>query len=224
MNIRLIIKVLAFVARIGFEVSFSNAISMVTPAKMSPSDFVAQEFAATWQWRIDTDPELAAALGMLSRRRSKHALDPRSLESFEQRLSWVDRALQRINNGITQDEIKECLTKDEQLSLDLYVKQLEDYTTYTKKHKSYLCCVNRLEGPQTDLALYCRYLPLKTKADREFFRDFLGAIPKQLMEVQALLEQGLSENITPPQVRNDRKQSRIICQADPIVFCCRQQG
>jgi uncharacterized protein (DUF885 family) len=200
MNIRLIIKVLAFVARIGFEVSFSNAISMVTPAKMSPSDFVAQEFAATWQWRIDTDPELAAALGMLSRRRSKHALDPRSLESFEQRLSWVDRALQRINNGITQDEIKECLTKDEQLSLDLYVKQLEDYTTYTKKHKSYLCCVNRLEGPQTDLALYCRYLPLKTKADREFFRDFLGAIPKQLMEVQALLEQGLSENITPPQV------------------------
>ena len=43
----------------------------------SPSDFVAHEFAATWQWRIETDPELAAALGMLSRRRSQHALDPR---------------------------------------------------------------------------------------------------------------------------------------------------
>mmetsp|Transcript_27843 Transcript_27843/g.61314 ORF Transcript_27843/g.61314 Transcript_27843/m.61314 type:complete len:637 (-) Transcript_27843:2906-4816(-) len=178
----------------------SSTTGTTASSSQSPSDFVAQEFAATWQWRIDTDPELAASLGMLSRRRSTHALDPRSPESFEQRLSWVDRALERIKKGITPEQVTNHLSKEERLSLDLYLEQLEDYTRYTRKYKSYLCCVNRLEGPQTDLALYCRYLPVKTRADREFYRDFLKAIPNQLREVRALLQQGLSERITPPRV------------------------
>jgi uncharacterized protein (DUF885 family) len=167
---------------------------------MTPSEFVAKEFASTWQWRIETDPELAASLGMLARRRSKHPLDPRSLESFEQRMQWVERSLDRIQTGITPEQIEKDLTKDERLSHELYVKQLSDYVTYTKKHKAYLCCVNRLEGPQTDLALYARYLPLKTLPNREYYRDFLKAIPKQLGEVQELLTQGLAEKRTPPQV------------------------
>lgn len=167
---------------------------------MSPSEFIAKEFAATWQWRIDTDPELAAALGMLSRRRSTHALDPRSLQAFEQRMQWVERALERIQNGITPEQIENDLTKTERLSHELYVKQLTDYVTYTKKHQAYLCCVNRLEGPQTDLALYARYLPLKTLPNREFYRDFLKAIPIQLGEVQELLKRGLEEKRTPAQV------------------------
>jgi uncharacterized protein (DUF885 family) len=171
---------------------------------MSPaSDIVEKEFAATWQWRIDTDPELAASLGMLSRRRSKHALDPRSLDSFDQRLAWVKKALERIKNGITPEQIENQLTEEERLSLKLYTQQLEDYTHYTSLHKAYLCCVNRLEGPQTDLPLYCSYLPVKTRADKEFFLDFLMAIPIQLRQIQSLLVQGLSENIMPPQISLD---------------------
>jgi uncharacterized protein (DUF885 family) len=88
----------------------------------------------------------------------------------------------------------------EQLSLELYKMQLGDYIKYTGSHKAYLCCVNRLEGPQTDLALYARYLPVKSQADRCFYRDFLKAIPQQLKEVKELLEQGLKEKRTPPQV------------------------
>ena len=71
----------------------------------------------------------------------------------------------------------------EQLSLELYKMQLGDYIKYTGSHKAYLCCVNRLEGPQTDLALYARYLPVKSQADRCFYRDFLKAIP-QLGELE----------------------------------------
>ena len=166
----------------------------------TPSEFVASEFAKTWQWRIDTDPELAASLGMLSVRRSTHALDPRSLESFDQRLEWVKKALQRIQEGITPEQVKNDLTKEEQLSHELYKLQLTDYVTYTSKYKAYLCCVNRLEGPQTDLALYAKYLPVKTPENRIFYRDFLKAIPKQLDEVQQLLTQGVKEQRTPPQI------------------------
>ena len=164
----------------------------------SPSAFLEKEFASTWQWRIDTDPELAASLGMLSQRRSSHALDPRSLLAFQQRLEWVTRALNRIKTGITPEQIQD-LTKDERLSYELYVMQLSDYISY-HKYKTFLCCVNRLEGPQTDLALYARYLPVKTLKDRQYYRDFLQAIPKQLQEVQELLKQGLLEHRTPPQV------------------------
>lgn len=174
--------------------------STVAGTAATPSEFVNQEFANTWQWRIDTDPELAASLGMLSRRRSSHALDPRSLESFEQRLVWVEKALGRIETGITDEQIEKDLTKDEQLSLELYKMQLGDYVKYTRAYQAYLCCVNRLEGPQTDLALYARYLPVKTHANRCFYRDFLRAIPQQLMEVQELLRHGLEVKRTPPQV------------------------
>jgi uncharacterized protein (DUF885 family) len=167
---------------------------------MTPSEFIETEFDSTWQWRIETDPELAASLGMLARRRSTHALDPRSLQSFEQRLQWVEKALARIQDGITPEQVEKDLNKQERLSYELYIKQLSEYITYTKLHKAYLCCVNRLEGPQNDLALYARYLPVKTRANREFYRDFLKAIPVQLNEVTELLTQGLNEKRTPPQV------------------------
>lgn len=154
-----------------------------------------EEYASTWQWRIDTDPELAASMGMLSRRRSKHALDPRSLASFQQRLEWVQRALDRVQ-GIATSE----LTTSQKLTYQLYVEQLSDYVSYTSKHKAYLCCVNRLEGPQTDLPLYARYLPVKTPEQRLFYKNFLSAIPTQLREIQELLTAGLKEKRAPPQV------------------------
>jgi uncharacterized protein (DUF885 family) len=132
-------------------------------------------------------------------RRSRHALDPRSLQSFEKRLSWIEKALERIETGITNEQAQEYLTKDEQLSLELYKLQLGSLNC-TKAYQSYLCCVNRIEGPQTDLPLYARYLPVKTHANRCFYRDFLQAIPKQLMEVHELLQHGLKEMRTPPQV------------------------
>jgi uncharacterized protein (DUF885 family) len=167
---------------------------------LNPSSFLTQELASTWQWRIDTDPELAASLGLLSHRRSTHALDPRSPESFDQRLQWVQKALDRIKNGLPADDAVKHLSEDELLSYQLYVMQLSDYVKYTSKHKAYLCCVNRLEGPQNDLALYARYLPLKSRNEREYYRDFLKAIPVQLEQVQALLKIGLEQGRTPPNV------------------------
>ena len=154
------------------------------------------EMAATWQWRIDTDPELAASLGLLSVRRSTHALDPRSLESFAKRHQWLQAALTRVREKVQRMDLHEA----DQLSYDLYVQQLTDYVTFTPKYKAYLCCVNRLEGPQTDLALYAKYLPVASKEQRQFYSAFLQAIPKQLLETTDLLKHGLQEKRTPPQV------------------------
>jgi uncharacterized protein (DUF885 family) len=192
----------------------------MTVGKVNPSAFVAQEFATSWQWRIDTDPELAASLGQLPLRRSNHALDPRSLDSFNQRLEWVSRALNRIRTGISPEQYKTDLTKEEQLSYDLYVAQLEEYVTYTQKYRTFLCCVNRLEGPQSDLPLYARYLKVKTLSDREFYRDFLNAIPKQIEEVVSLLNSGLTEKRTPPQVSLDGvvEQLRGMIKMKLVVF------
>jgi|UPI000581A234 uncharacterized protein (DUF885 family) len=166
----------------------------------SSSENLQEEMALTWQWRIDTDPELAAAMGLLSTRRSTHALDPRSLASFQQRLEWLRAALQRVHANVSRDDLRD---EQEQLSYDIYVTQLSDYIRFTPWHKSYLCCLNRLEGPQTDLPLYARYLPTKTKEERAFYLKFLQAIPIQLGEVINLLQTGLVENRTPPKVSLD---------------------
>jgi hypothetical protein len=110
----------------------------------SSSEVLAAEMAATWQWRIDTDPELAAVLGFLSKRTMPHALDPRSMLSFQQRNDYVQQALDRIQKNVNRNE----LNKFDQLSFDLYVQQLSDYVSYSPKHMGFLNCINRLEGPQ----------------------------------------------------------------------------
>jgi uncharacterized protein (DUF885 family) len=165
---------------------------------MNLSKILNDEMASTWQWRIDTDPELAASLGLLSRRRSNHALDPRSPSSFQDRWAWIQRALGRIQK--ISDEQWKSLGSEDYLSYQLYVGQLTDYLEYTKEHKTYLCCINRLEGPQTDLPLYAKYLPIQTFEQRKFYRDFLRAIPVQLAEVTDLLRLGLVEQRTPPKI------------------------
>jgi uncharacterized protein (DUF885 family) len=168
---------------------------------VSSSEFLKAEMAATWQWRVETDPELAASLGLLGKRRSGHALDPRSLESFDMRLKWMTVALDRLDKGLPPQDTHTLLSSEEdKLSYKLYKAQLNDYVTLTPQHKTYLCCVNRLEGPQTDLPLYARYLLLETKPQRLFYRDFLRAIPQQLTEIISLLTRGLEEGRTPPQV------------------------
>lgn len=174
----------------------------------APSEFLHQEMASTWQWRIDTDPELAASLGLLGQRRSKHALDPRSPESFDKHLEWIERALERIKKGLSPEQIS-SLTDADRLSHELYVTQLSDYCRYTHSYKAYLCCINRLEGPQTDLALYAKYLPLATRTNREFYRDFLVAIPIQISQVMQLLRIGLDEGRTPPKVSLEGVVSQI---------------
>ena len=152
---------------------------------MNTKGLLQHEYAKTWQWRIDTDPELAASMGMLSRRRSSHALDPRSLNSFDQRLEWVEKALARARDiDVTPLDERDSLT------YRLYEEQLMNYISYTKKHRAYLCCVNRMEGPQTDLPLYANYLPVKTPEQQSFYKRFLEAVPNQLEEVQSLLRQG----------------------------------
>jgi len=175
----------------------------------SPTELLLQnEMEATWQWRIDTDPELAASLGLLSKRRSKHAIDPRSPKSFQDRLAWVQLAVCRLEDGITPEKVKELLPPA-RLSYQLYLAQLTDYVAYTTTHKAYFMCINRLEGPHIDLPLYAKYLPLESKPQKEFYKDFLNGIPVQLDEIVQLLTLGLSENRTAPQVSFDGVVSHI---------------
>jgi len=159
---------------------------------------ILAECAACWQWRIDTDPELAVSIGWLEKRRSTHALDPRSLESFDQRLAWVTEAKKRFESLLAKNDLN-SLPKDLKLTAELYLDQLNDYTN-NFKHRTFLSCVNRMEGPQTDLPLYAGYLPMNTSADYQFFSDFISAVPKQVDEVILLLKQGLKEKRTPPRV------------------------
>lgn len=191
------------------------AVTATTTAKPSPDDDAAgkilrAEMASTWQWRIETDPELAASLGFLSVRRSTHALDPRSLKSFEQRQGWLKQALRRVTTAVQRDD----LTAFDKLSYDLYVKQLTDYVTFAPQHKAYLLCVNRLEGPQNDLALYAKYLPLKSKDQRAFYLKFLKAIPNQLSEVTELMRAGLEQKRTPAQISLDGVVNQIRTMID----------
>lgn len=172
-------------------------MSTENSSSTTASELLHREMAACWRWRIETDPELAASFGLSSQRRQSTALDPRSSDSFDRRLSWLRGALDRVQTRIRREDLRDA---DDRLSYDLYVQQLSDYCHYTPRHRAHLCCINRLEGPQTDLPLYARYLPVATPADRAFYLRFCRAVPTQLAEVTELLRTGLREGRTPPRV------------------------
>ena len=182
----------------------TDTTSSGTCTSSSSTEVLHTEMAALWQWRMETDPELAAALGFLSIRtgstnNSTHALDPRSVDSFQCRYQYIQASLERIQSSVKREE----LNLEDQLSYDLYVQQLSDYIEYSPKHMAYLNCINRLEGPQNDLPLYANYLPLKTTAQRLFYYKFLCTIPQQLKENIELLQLGLQLHRTPPQISLD---------------------
>lgn len=164
---------------------------------LSPPKILQTECEKTWQWRIDTDPELAASLGLLQKRRSIHVLDPRSQQSFSDRLSWIKEALARIQTSIP--DVNLLQNEDDKLCYILYTKQLHEYIE-SFRFKAFLMCINRMEGPQVDLPLYARYLPTRTKSDCLFYKGFLEAISNQLDEVTDLLRHGIAERRTPPKV------------------------
>ena len=87
---------------------------------------ILQECASLWQFRIDQDPELAAAIGCLPQRQASHALDPRSLESFEERSRHVSAAKKRFDILLTEGDL-EALHPDLKLTAELFVDQLNDY-------------------------------------------------------------------------------------------------
>ncbi|GMH94042.1 hypothetical protein TrST_g4058 [Triparma strigata] len=159
----------------------------------SPFDALFRE---CWQWRLDVSPELAVSLGLLHERRSTHALDPRSVESFEQRLEYVRKSLASVKELVEKEGGMDAIPSSTKLSVELYVDQLETYLE-NSKYQSHLSCVNRLEGPQTDLPLYASYLPLNNKADFDFYLSFLSSVKKQNDEVLILLQMGIDTNHTP---------------------------
>ncbi|GMH59679.1 hypothetical protein TL16_g02881 [Triparma laevis f. inornata] len=136
---------------------------------------------------------MAVSLGLLHERRSVHSLDPRSVESFEQRLEYVKKSLDTVKELVEKEG---TLEPDTQLSVELYVDQLETYLE-NSKYNSHLSCVNRLEGPQTDLPLYASYLPLNNKSDFDFYLDFLSSVKNQNDEVLILLQMGINTNHVP---------------------------
>jgi uncharacterized protein (DUF885 family) len=200
------------------DLDMTTTMSMASSSSNNSTEILHAEMAAMWQWRMETDPELAAALGFLSVRNnnSTHALDPRSVDSFQCRCAYIQQSLERIQSSVKREE----LNTDDQLSLDLYVQQLSDYVEYSPKHMAYLNCINRLEGPQNDLPLYANYLPLKTTEQREFYYKFLCAIPQQLNENQELLQLGLQLHRTPPQISLDGvpQQIRTMIANDFVAF------
>jgi len=82
------------------------------------------------------------------------------------------------------------------------------------KYESHLSCINRLEGPQTDLPLYASYLPLNTAAEVSFYLDFLSNISTQNSEVIALLCQGITSKSLPAKCSLDGVASQFLSHVE----------
>lgn len=144
-----------------------------------------------WTFRLRDLPEFATAIGEHT---LDNLLDDRSPEACERRITHA-----RDTAALLEQEFGDArgLSAEDTLTLRLLLHHCRTHAD-GGRFRQYLCCLNRLEGPHTELPQLFKYMSLESAFQYEQYTQRLAAIPAQLQQVQALLTQGLAEKIVPP--------------------------
>ena len=189
-------------------------------AKAAEAAAKAAEAAATaldiiidedWEWRLKDLPEFATATGD---HRYDDRLDDRSLAAYDQRIKWSKSVLVRVkawehkfgsgsgsgsgsDGGSGGDPPQELA--DARVSARLLAHHARSVCE-GGQFGTFLCPINRLEGPHTELPQLIEYMKFETLKDYEKYVSRLKGVPLALAQVTALLKRGVVTGMLPPLV------------------------
>jgi len=175
-----------------------------------------------WKRWMTEYPEMATAIGFPGQNRRWTDDSSEGIERRKQHLR--DAAAQLATFS------REKLPASEQLNYDLYREMLESAQEGLKYGDDPLpfrevvprnlwMPMNQMEGVQQGAASTIALMPRRTIDDYEDILARLGALPKQVEQIQALLEAGLKRGYTPPRItlRDVPKQITDLIPADPMA-------
>lgn len=175
-----------------------------------------------WKRWMTEYPEMATAIGFPGQNRR---WTDDSSEGIERRKQHLRDTAARLATFL-----REKLPASEQLNYDLYRGMLESAQEGLRYGDDPLpfrevvprnlwMPMNQMEGVQQSAASTIALMPRQTIDDYEDILARLGALPKQVEQVQALLETGLKRGYTPPRItlRDLPKQISDLVPADPMA-------
>jgi len=154
-------------------------------------DRLQELFKVDWDYTMSASPETATYNGYPG---SERRWTDWSREAIEARRRLASRALPVL---ATIDRAQ--LGATDQVSYDLF-KRLAEEAVEGERFPSEYNRITQMDGVQQDAAQALQSMPADNAAQLEDQLARLHALPTQIAQVQALLEEGLARGITPPQI------------------------
>ena len=159
--------------------------------KVPAADRLNELFKTDWAYTIDAFPEFGTYLGVPGYDLRWTDLSPAAIA---QRKQLADRPLKVL---ATIDRAQ--LSPKDQVNYDLFKRAVEEAVEGTR-FPTELYQITQLSGVQQDTAQVFSMMSNRTTAGLEDQLARLQALPKVVDQTIALLEQGLKQGMTPPQI------------------------
>ncbi len=208
--------IVLFLAGLGMgfaqsQENFKSRYTSVIENKSGASDAqrLHEIFKIAWEYRMHEFPESATYTGYPGQNDRWTDMSFEAIERRKKDLQDPHRALLSID--------REKLNEADKLNYDLFRRELELDIEGAKFPGEYLA-VTQKGGPQQDLAQTIAMMPAANLKDYEDTLARLNAIPALIDQNLALLERGIEEGVTPPQItlREVTQQTRNQVVDDPL--------
>ncbi|WP_237068344.1 DUF885 domain-containing protein [Microbulbifer guangxiensis] len=169
----------------AFEQAFSNL-----PKNDNPN-YISAIQDLRLRWILESHPEAATFSGQPG---PVHAWTDYSLTAIERRQSQLRRML-----GLIRNLDPSTLSSDQRIDYQLLYHDLRT-EVQGFEFPNHLMPLNKMEGIYRDVPRVFGAMPRRNTQDFETILQRLEALPNLIQQVEALIREGLSQGITPPQV------------------------
>jgi len=173
--------------------NFQKSVADLTQSKGKAADSVRlhQLFDLCWKYGLEDNPEWATFFGYPG---YNDRWSDRSFAAIERRKKENLLIMEAINS-ISKDKH----SVEDRLNYDLF-KDKTAMDIEGAEFPSELMPISQMGGVQQDIAQMLTITPANTLKDYQDILARLKAVPALVGQVKALLERGLKEGVTPPQV------------------------
>jgi uncharacterized protein (DUF885 family) len=148
-------------------------------------------FDQIWDWRLNAFPEFATYVGVPGHDHRWTDLSPRAIAQRQRAERQFLAALEAIEPSALDADAR----LDHELVRQSLRRRVEGF-----QFQSELLAINQLGGVQQDVPQLLASMPASSVDGYENMLARLRAVPVLVEQTRALLEQGLSVGITPPQI------------------------
>jgi len=175
-----------------FNVNAASAQTAATPgAKAAAAAQLRELFEDRLAWQKRESPEAAMAKGDYS---NADQIAEMSLAAMQRRHDATMEHLQRL-----QSIDRELLNEADRVNLELFELDLQQ-SVDGYRFRTFLAPLGGRSGPHQDIPQMAERVRFNDAKDYENYLSRLELVPRQVDEVIELLQTGLRENRTPPQV------------------------
>ncbi len=187
-----------------------NLIKLVNNKTLNENKKINSLFYQNSLYELSLSPSSATYLGFKK-------YDDRWADLTSKKHDEISRSLHKTLEAINRINLKKLSTEN-QLNYKLFKRRLL-LKIEGEQFPSELFVLTQMDGPQRNVPATLASMPTRTLADYNNILSRLNDMPRYLNQAQDLMEKGLSENITPPQITlaDVPRQIKSIIPDDPMT-------